>query len=248
MGAAVGAALLTVGHDVVWASSGRSPATARRAEHAGLRDVAELERLLGQCELVLSICPPDAAVAIARSVRGFPGIFVDANAISPATSVQAGNAFGGRYVDGGIIGPPPERPGTTRLYLSGEQAEWVAAVFAGARIQPRVLPGARVTAASALKMSYAAWTKGSAALLIAIEGTAQANGVEAALRDEWAMSQPALTDRLGAARAAAAEKGWRWKGEMLEIADTFRAAGEPDGFHLAAAQIYSQQPRPPGDQ
>jgi 3-hydroxyisobutyrate dehydrogenase-like beta-hydroxyacid dehydrogenase len=248
MGAAVGAALLTVGHDVVWASAGRSPATARRAEHAGLRDVEELERLLRQCELVLSICPPDAAVAVARSVRGFPGIFVDANAISPATSVRAGDAFGGTYVDGGIIGPPPERPETTRLYLSGEQAEWVAAVFAGARIQPRVLPGARITAASALKMSYAAWTKGSAALLIAIEGTAQANGVAAALRDEWAMSQPALADRLGAARAAAAEKGWRWKGEMREIADTFRAAGEPDGFHLAAAQIYSQQPRLPGDQ
>jgi Domain of unknown function (DUF1932) len=248
MGAAVGAALLSVGHDVRWASRGRSPATERRAEQAGLRDLEDIDGLLAQCELLVSVCPPGAALDVALSVRGFGGVFVDANAISPDTAARVGEPFGARYVDGGIIGPPPERAGTTRLYLSGDRADWVAGVFTGARIEPRVLGGAQLTAASALKMSYAAWTKGSAALLIAIEQTAQANHVAAALHDEWTLSQPTLADHLAAARSAAAEKGWRWEGEMREIADTFRAAGEPDGFHQAAAQIYSDQPRPTSDQ
>ena len=98
-------------------------------------------------------------------------------------------------------------------------------------------------AASAVKMAYAAWTKGTAALLLAARALAEAENVEDPLLAEWALSQPALAGRLeGAARSAVA-KGWRWDAEMTEIAASMAAAGLPDGFHLAAAEIFRRSPR-----
>ena len=235
MGAAVGATLVESGHDVRWASSGRSAATAERA--AGLRDAGSVDALLAESEVVLSICPPAAAVDVARRAGGFGGLYVDANAIAPATAATIAELIGDGFVDGGIIGPPPHRAGSTRLYLSGDEADRVAALFAGSRVDARV-----TSDASALKMVYAAWTKGTAALLLAVEQTAIATGVDADLRAEWAISQPALPDRLAAAQASADEKGWRWVAEMREIAKTFEAAGQPGGFHEAAAEVYDSEP------
>jgi 3-hydroxyisobutyrate dehydrogenase-like beta-hydroxyacid dehydrogenase len=240
MGAAVGAALVSTGHDVIWASAGRSQQSRQRARDAGLRDVVRVEALIAESEMVLSICPPDAALHVARSAIGLGGIFVDANAISPDTSVDVGEMIGDGYVDAGIIGPPPVRDGTTRLYLSGDAADQVAEHFFGARIEPRVIDGAGPTAASALKMVYGAWTKGSIALLLAIEQTALADGVADVLHDEWELSQAGLPDRLPAAQREADAKGWRWEGEMRQIAATFLAAGQPAGFHQAAAEIFSR--------
>jgi hypothetical protein len=92
--------------------------------------------------------------------------------------------------------------------------------------------------ASALKMAFAAWTKGTAAMLIAIRALARAEGVEEALLDEWRLSVPELIDRSAAAARSADRKGWRWVAEMEEIASTFAAAGLPDGFHKAAAEVF----------
>jgi hypothetical protein len=97
---------------------------------------------------------------------------------------------------------------------------------------------ARVGDASAVKMAYAAWTKGTAALLLAVRETARAEGVEDALVAEWARSLPDLADAHARAVRSATAKGWRWVAEMDEIAATFAAAGQPDGFHRAAAEIY----------
>jgi 3-hydroxyisobutyrate dehydrogenase-like beta-hydroxyacid dehydrogenase len=238
MGAAVGACLAGAGHEVLWASNGRSRETAERAQRAGLHDVGDLGALAARCELLLSICPPHAAVDVSRSVAGFGGVYVDANAVSPETASTIAGIVGPRYVDGGIVGPPPVRAGATRLYLSGAGAGEVAAVFAGTALEPRVIDGELT--ASALKMAYAAWTKGSAALLLAIEATAASLGVEPLLREEWALSQPDAAGRLEAARAAADAKAWRWVAEMREIAATFAASGQPDGFHLAAAEVYER--------
>jgi hypothetical protein len=93
-------------------------------------------------------------------------------------------------------------------------------------------------AASALKMAYAAWTKGSAALLLASEAAAASLGVADELRAEWALSQPRLADRLEEARRSAEAKGWRWTEEMRQIAATFEAAGQPGGFHRGAADVF----------
>jgi 3-hydroxyisobutyrate dehydrogenase-like beta-hydroxyacid dehydrogenase len=236
MGAAVAACLAAAGHDVLWASEGRSRDTAARA--AGLRDAGSVAVLAKESELLLSICPPHAAVDVARAVAGFEGVYVDANAISPDTARTIAGIIGPGYVDGGIIGPPPLKAGTTRLYLSGARAGEVAAAFSGTPLDARAIDGELT--ASALKMAYAAWTKGSAALLLAIEATAASLGVDSLLHDEWALSQPDAPARLAAAQAAADTKAWRWAGEMREIAATFAAAGEPDGFHRAAAEVYER--------
>jgi 3-hydroxyisobutyrate dehydrogenase-like beta-hydroxyacid dehydrogenase len=235
MGAAVGAVLRGQGVRVVWASEGRSEETRRRAEAAGLEDVgshAEIARSDG----VFSICPPHAALAVAGSVGEFGGVYVDANAVSPKTAAKvaaAVQAAGADFVDGGIVGAPPREAGTTRLYLSGERAELVRDLFRDSELDARVVPNA-----SAVKMAYAAWTKGTAAMLLAIRELAQREGVEETLLAEWDLSLPELRSRHERAERSAAAKGWRWVGEMEEIAASFEAAGLPGGFHRAAAEVY----------
>jgi hypothetical protein len=236
MGAAVGAAARTDGHRVLWSSAGRSAETAARARAAGLEDGGSVPEVAQRSDVVFSVCPPHAAADVAASVGAFDGIYVDANAIAPATTREIGSRLA-RYVDGGIIGPPPRTRGTTRLYLSGAEAPAVAKLFANTELEARVLSEA-VGDASALKMVYAAWTKGTAALLLAIRDVAAAQGVEAALREEWALSLPQVPGQVEAAAASATAKGWRWVAEMEEIAATFAAAGRPDGFHRAAAEIF----------
>jgi hypothetical protein len=101
-----------------------------------------------------------------------------------------------------------------------------------------------IGAVSALKMVYAAWTNGTAALLLAIRAVARASDVETDLLREWNESQPDLPGREERARRSAETKGWRWVGEMEEIAATFADAGLPDGFHRAAAEVYRRSSRP----
>jgi len=245
MGACVGRCLTDAGHVVLWASQGRGPETAARARAAGLQDAGTTEELAGHAEIILSICPPHVALDVAWAVQGFGGLFIDANAISPATAREVALMVedgGATYVDGAIIGPPPVAAGSTRLYLSGANAPAVRALFAGTPLDARVARGG-VTAASAVKMAYAGWTKGTAALLLAMRAFARAEGVEETLLQEWALSQPPLADRSrGAARSATA-KGWRWVAEMEEIATSMTAAGLPDGFHQGAAEIFRRAPR-----
>jgi len=240
MGSAVGRAARTGGARVLWSSAGRSDATRKRALAAGLEDAGPLEAALGGSEIVLSVCPPDAALDVARAVaaRRFGGLFVDANAVSPDTARRLAATVadaGARFVDGGIVGPPPGPGSSTRLYLSGEGAGRVAALFEGTPLAAVVLDGP-VGAASAVKMCYAAWTKGTAALILAVRAVAAAEGVEAALAEEWRISQPDLFRQVDRA-VAQSRKAWRWIGEMEEIAATFGDAGLPEGFHLAAAEI-----------
>jgi 3-hydroxyisobutyrate dehydrogenase-like beta-hydroxyacid dehydrogenase len=236
MGSAVGATLAARGETVLWASAGRSAATAEWAQSAGLEDVGSVEELCRRSDVIISVCPPHAAVEVAEAARGFPGIYVDANAVSPGTA-RSIEELVARCVDGGIVGPPPAEQGTTRLYLSGREAAQVADLFAGTTVDARVV-SADVGAASAVKMAFAGWTKGSAALLLAIRALARAEGVEDTLLQEWRLSLPQLEDRSIAAARSAQKKGWRWIGEMEEIAQTFDSAGLPDGFHRAAAEIY----------
>jgi 3-hydroxyisobutyrate dehydrogenase-like beta-hydroxyacid dehydrogenase len=241
MGAAVGAELRRRGLDVVWASDGRSDATAERAAWAGLTDARTLSAAVAASDVVFSICPPAAAVAVARGVGRFSGLYVDANAVSPATA-RAIAATVERPVDGGIVGPPPRDGATTRLYLSGADAAAVAELFDGTAVEARVVSAA-IGDASALKLAYAAWTKGSAALVLAIRAVARANGVEEALLAEWRDSLPGLEERSQRAARSAGTKGWRWTAEMEEIAATFAAAGLPDGFHRAAAEVFRRAAR-----
>jgi len=234
MGAVIGGRLTRAGREVLWASEGRSEATAARARAAGLRDAGTVAEVAARSEIVLSICPPHGALDVARAVGDFGGLYVDANAVSPGTAAEI-RPLVGRYVDGGIIGPPSD----PRLYLSGAEADAVAQALVG--VTTAVL-GDDPVAASALKMAYAGWTKGSAALLLTVRAAARAYGVEDALIAEWEHSLPALPDRSVQAGYSADEKGWRWVAEMEEIAATMAAAGLPDGFHAAAAEVFRTRP------
>jgi 3-hydroxyisobutyrate dehydrogenase-like beta-hydroxyacid dehydrogenase len=245
MGAAVGRCLVGAGHQVLWASDGRGPDTAARAAAAALMDVRTPRQMAAEASVIISVCPPHAALDVAWSVHGFTGLYLDANAIAPDTAREVAKLItdsGGRYVDGGIIGSPPRQPGTTRLYLSGAYASEIHALFAGTALEPRIVAGAD-TAASAVKMAYASWTKGSSALLLTARALAQAEGVEDTLLAEWSMSQPRLADQVDRAARSAVTKGWRWIGEMDEIAASMAGAGLPDGFHQAAAEVYRRSPR-----
>jgi 3-hydroxyisobutyrate dehydrogenase-like beta-hydroxyacid dehydrogenase len=243
MGAAVGGCLVSVGHTVLWDPDGRSRATTGRALGAGLEG-AGLAALLRRSSVILSVCPPHVALDLAHLValQGYRGLYLDANAVSVATARQVAavvEAGGAAYVDGGIIGPPPEAAGHTRLYLSGKRAPEVQALFRRSALETRIADGPPF-AASSVKMAYAAWTKGTSALLLAVRALARAEGVERTLLAEWALSQPGLADQSEGAGMSAALKGWRWIGEMDEIAASMAGAGLPTGFHGAAADVYDR--------
>jgi 3-hydroxyisobutyrate dehydrogenase-like beta-hydroxyacid dehydrogenase len=246
MGAAVGGCLVSVGHEVLWDPAGRSRASTGRALAAGLTGLG-FERLIARSEVIFSVCPPHAALDVAQQIAdaGYAGTYVDANAISAATAEQVSaivTSAGATYVDGGIIGPPPETAGHTRLYLSGPQAARIRPLFNRSALDARIAEGP-LYAASSVKMAYAAWTKGSSALLLAARALARASGVERTLLAEWSLSQKSLGQQSEGAAAAAAAKGWRWVAEMEEIAASMAAAGLPPGFHEAAADIYERAAR-----
>jgi 3-hydroxyisobutyrate dehydrogenase-like beta-hydroxyacid dehydrogenase len=229
MGAGIASTLVRAGHHALWFPEGRSAETNQRAAAAGMEAVASLDEMAVRCELIVSVCPPRAALEVARQVAAtaghFGGIYLDANAISPATAEAVFSVItgaGAQYLDGGVIGAPPRQGHhSTRLYLSGPDASAVAEQFSTPALDVVVLDGSP-TAASALKMAYAAWTKGTAALILAIRATAAHYGVGENLVGEWARSTPALIDQSDRAAVSAMTKGWRWTGEMEEIAATFR--------------------------
>jgi hypothetical protein len=226
MGSALGRALAAAGHEVVWASEGRSDATRERA--SSFDDAGTVDGVSARAQVVFSVVPPHAALDVARSLAAYDGIVVDANAVAPATAAEVGASVT-RFVDGGIVGGP----GAPRLYLSGADAPSVAELFAGTVVATEICANA-----SALKCAYAAWTKGTSALLLAVRDFARAEDVEDALVEEWARSQPGLADRLAHAERSASRKGWRFVGEMEEIARAFGEQGLPRGFHEAAAEMY----------
>lgn len=240
MGAAVGACLVSRGVRVVWASEGRSAESRERAECAGFEDLRTLKLVLEEADAALSICVPSGAMDLGREVAaaGYQGIYVDANAISPDRSREIGalvEQAGARFVDGGIIGLPPGPKRVTRLYLCGPEACAIAALFAGTQTEGVVMEGAP-GAASALKVCFAAWSKGETALLGSIRSLARFEGVDDALLAEWRRSMPGVAEQ-SEHIVQRAWKAWRWAGEMEEIAASFDAAGIPSGFR-ANAEIY----------
>lgn len=228
------------GHRALWVGEGRSEQTRARAEAAGMVEVGSLDELANESAIVVSVCPPAAAgdVASAVSEAGFNGLYVDANAIAPATAKALCEPFG-HAVDGGIVGPPVNTAGTTRLYASGDRADEVVDLFAGSDLEVRTVDGP-IGAASAVKMCFAAWTKGTSALLFAVNALAEAEGVTDAIEGEWATSMPDLLERAKHSPSRVGPKAWRFAPEMEEIAATFAANDLPSGFHLAAADTYGR--------
>jgi Domain of unknown function (DUF1932)/Rossmann-like domain len=244
MGAAIGAALKSSAGVVIWAAAGRSDATSKRAELADLVGVPDVRELARRADLIVSICPPHAARAVAEEVaaavadRPEPPLYLDANAVAPATVQEIGALLGvDHVVDGAVIGPPAWERGRTVLWLSGAAAPAVAELFTGTPFESRVL-GPQIGAASALKACYALQSKALPAVWGALADAADAYGVRDALRDQLARDSVDLDAAVAALVARAGAKAWRWAGEMDEAAETLAAAGVPDGFSRAAAEVY----------
>lgn len=247
MGVAVGASAIHNGHHVYWASQGRSAQTRKRAEDNHFIDVGSLEELCKQCPIILSVVPPSAAEEVAEQVvaRNFKGTFADLNAISPQRAQRIGQrleASGVKFVDGGIIGPPPWQPKTTWLCLSGSHSSTIASCFTNGPLQTEIL-GDRVGDASAVKMCYGAYTKGLTALIAGVLGTAENLGVRQSLMRRWADDGSGLDKNAALRVARVTDRAWRWVGEMEEIASTFAHANMPRGFHEAAGDIYERLAR-----
>jgi 3-hydroxyisobutyrate dehydrogenase-like beta-hydroxyacid dehydrogenase len=241
MGIVVAISARNSGHEVFWASEGRSATTRERAVGAGLQDAVTVEKLCEVCPVIVSVCPPEFAEEIAGRVAhcSRASTYVDANAISPERTRRIARrieADGGRFVDGGIIGPPATTPKRTWLYLSGAHAAEIALCFSAGPIETEVLEGG-IGRASALKMCFAAYSKGSVALASSVLAAAARLEVIGDLHRQWARSGPSLPE-LEREIARAAPKAWRYTGEMEEIAATFQSAGLPPEFHQAAADIF----------
>ena len=246
MGGGVGAALARHGHGVLACLAGRGAQTKARAERMGFRLRGDLDAMVAEADIVLSILPPEAAHGLAEEVAaamkrtGRAPPFAELNAIAPDTSRAIAGVFrgtGAEYIDGGIIGlPPAEGRKPTRIYVSGEAAP-VMDAFDGKDIAIHQC-GPEIGRASAVKMCYASISKGTNTLHTAAMTAADALGVGEILRAEIGDSVPAVFDRMRANVPRLPADAGRWIGEMKEIARTYASAGLPPGFHLAAAEIF----------
>jgi len=242
MGIFVAASAKNSGIEVHWVSEERSENSRHRAEKYELTDTGSLVELCKTCSIIISVCPPHAAEDVAQQVlvQGFNGLYVDANAISPQkvkSIAERMGAGGVDFVDGGIVGGPVWEGGRTWLYLSGGQAERVATCFTDGPLATYVLGGG-VGKASALKMCYAAYTKGTTALLCSILATAEKNGVREELEAQWSRDWDGFAEQAQNRTRRVTAKAWRFTGEMDEISETFSEAGLPGDFHAGAAEVY----------
>jgi 3-hydroxyisobutyrate dehydrogenase-like beta-hydroxyacid dehydrogenase len=246
MGAGVGQRLTENKVTVLTSLAGRSADSEKRAEAAGMQPVADAQ--LTEADFLLSIVPPGEALALARrlapvlAAANKKPIYVECNAVSPRTMLAIADVVAATdcpFVGAGIIGPPP-KPGSsnTKIYAAGPAAGLFAKLNDYGLIV-RVLEGP-LTAASALKMSYAGITKGFTALGAAMLLAATREGSAEALKAELADSQPALLDWLSRQIPRMYSKSYRWVAEMDEIA-AFVGKDRPEHAMLeAAARLYER--------
>ncbi|MEM6621543.1 MAG: DUF1932 domain-containing protein [Pseudomonadota bacterium] len=245
MGHGVGQALIARGHDVITALEGRSAHTRGLADVAGIRDAGSIQNTVAEAGLILSIVPPDRAVGQARDLAaamqatGTRPTYVDCNAISPMTTrdVQAALPDDTPFIDCGIIGLNPIKTPPTRFYVSGPDCTAMEALNSDAIKVVQI--GEDIGAASALKMVYAAGTKGVWTLQTALLLTAARQGVLEPLLSELDYSQSAQLQAMRGRVPFLPADAPRWVPEMQEIAATFADAGVTDGFHRGAADIFA---------
>jgi putative dehydrogenase len=246
MGSVVAKRLTDNGIEVRTMLSGRGAATLERAKAAGMVDASD-DRIVG-ADFILSILPPGEAMGLAERLApalqqaAKKPIYVDCNALAPETVLRIAEvvqATGATFVDGGIVGPPPEPDSkNTRIYLSGPDAAKVTVLTQFGLNMP-VQPGP-IGAASAMKLSYAGITKGFTALGAAMMLAATRAGTAEALVAEMTVSQPALLGWLTRSMPRMHSKAYRWVAEMEEIAAF--VGEDPAGaqFYRGAASLYSR--------
>ena len=246
MGSGVGGILKQNGFRVITALDGRSHDSRVRAVEQGFDDVGSLDELVKSSDLILSILVPSEAEAFAQEiaeslVRTDSQIAIaDCNAVSPATGIRISeiiSAAGGKFIDAGSIGGSPRGGATPRFYASGEHAH-ILGELDGKGIDVPVMDG-EIGRASALKMVYAALSKGTAALYASTLMTAKSLGVYGDLIQELEMSQSKTLASMASVNSKSS-KAIRWIGEMQEIAATFGDAGTSSHTHTGAAETFQK--------
>ena len=245
MGHAVGQRLRENELDVITCLAGRSDRTRALSEKAGIRDVATMESLVEQSDLVMSMTVSAAVPGLCRQVAdaikstGSDTLFAECNAIAPQLTRELEPVItesGGRFVDVSIIGGPP-RPGySPHFYTSGEQA----AEFAQLNdygLEVLKLDSA-VGQASGIKMCYAAMTKGSWALYSELLMAAELMGLTEPLLAEFQNGQSAVLQRMERTIPTVPPRSRRWVSEMEEIRDTFTHLGMTPHLFEGVADMY----------
>jgi 3-hydroxyisobutyrate dehydrogenase-like beta-hydroxyacid dehydrogenase len=246
MGAGIGQRLSEHKVPVLTSLAGRTEASAKRAREASMQPVEE--RALAEADLLLSIVPPGEALGLAQrlapvlTVANKKPVYVECNAVSPPTMLKIADVIattGCRFVGAGIIGPPP-KPGSTntKMYVSGPAAKDLARLNDYGLII-RMLEGP-LTAASALKMSYAGITKGLTALGAAMMLAATRGGSAEALKAELAESRPDLLRYLSNQVPSMYSKAYRWVAELDEIASFVGDEHAEHEMLAAAARLYER--------
>jgi len=244
MGISLASTSQNTGHTAYWVSQNRSPETTERAAKYSLAEVQTLDELCDTCSVIICVCPPHAAAEVADQILAcsFKGVYADVNAIAPQRTRCIGQSMtdaGVEFVDGGIIGGPAWSPQATWLYLSGRASDRVAACFSGGPLETEIV-GDEIGRASALKMCFAAYLKGTTALMCATVAAAEGMGVRTDLEKHWARKDSDFSQSTLNRIRQVTQKAWRFSGEMNEIASTFEAAGIPGGFHLAAGDLFNR--------
>ena len=245
MGHAVGKVLGENGFDVITCLAGRSQRTKELAKEGNFRIVGTMDDLVNEADLILSILVPGRAKELVNEVAeslnrtGATTYFADCNAVSPDTAKEISktiNAAGGTFIDGGIIGTAPTKGDTPRFYVSGPDAD-VVAVLDGKGIIVKVV-GPDIGQASGIKMCYAALTKGTHTLQVALLTAAQKMGLTEQLKEEFAFSQQGALAAMESGISRLPANAHRWIGEMEEISSTFASLGVTPHFHMGAADVY----------
>jgi len=245
MGHGVGLALREHGYEIITSLTGRSERSRKLAEAGKLRDAGDLDATVSAADLILSILPPASAVKLAEDVAaamkrtGKTPVYVDCNAISPGTTAAVGAHItdaGATFIDAGIIGLAPNKSKNTRFYVSGPDTQPMMALN-GKGFEVISL-GDTIGQASAMKMVYAALTKGSWTLWTALLLTAERNGLLTPLIAEFEHSQQGNLKAMQGKVPFLPADSARWVGEMEEIAKTFREADVTGGFMDGAAWVF----------
>ena len=246
MGQGVAIQIKARGFTVCTALGQRSERSRTLAREAGLTDLGSVERLIEECDVVLSVMNPGAAVDFARDAAqalrasGRKTLIVDANAIAPDTVHEIAGIVegaGGRFLDAGIIGPPPRGTAKAHLYVSGPGAADLEQL-GGPQLIVKVV-SERIADASALKMCYGGLNKGTQALWLEILMAAKRLGVDELLEEQLRHSRSDLLDWALGQYPKMPPKAYRWVPEMLEISKTLGTSGVTPKVFQGAADIYA---------
>ena len=245
MGFGIARLLMHNSYQVITNLDGRSESTRNRALQAGIK-VLSLHEVVLRSDIILSIVPPNDALAMGQSIattakHALPSnsekriAYIDLNAISPRLAKDISEAVNSAnliFVDGSILNFPPKllEDGTwfkPVLVTSGPlsvaiPSEWSKELLPVLNIRHL---NQKIGSASGLKMCFGSIFKGHVALAIQSYTTAQNLGVLEELRRELQEQFPVITETFDKMMLGSQYKAYRWIKEMEEIRETFHDEG-----------------------